>query len=58
MPESVMRAPIAENAMEAAQMDEFEGNGLFLASCFMQGPCRINILLIIMGVNSIGVFEV
>ena len=35
MQESVMRAPIVENAMEAVQMDEFEGNGLFWhhASC-------------------------
>ena len=24
-----MRAPIAENAMEVVQMDEFEGNGLY-----------------------------
>ena len=46
MQESAMRAPIVENAMEAVQMDEFEGNGLFLASCFMQGTCRINIVLI------------
>ena len=29
MPESAIRAPIVEDAMEVAQMDEFEGNGLF-----------------------------
>ena len=29
MPESAMRAPIAENAMEVAKMDESEGNGLY-----------------------------